>query len=158
MSPRDVHTRSAIHAAAAGAVFDSVVPQRTRRVDMPEGHKLTVANGFNVNVFADKLQQPRFMALSPNGDVFITEPSGGKVTVLRDADKNGVAETKETFASGLTRPFGIAFWKDYLYIGNNDAVVRFAYKAGQITAAGSFEKLADLPPSNAGVIAIPPSA
>ena len=123
----------------------------TRRVDMPEGHKLTVAAGFNVSVFADKLQNPRFMALAPNGDVFITEPSAGKVTVLRDADKDGIAETKETFATGLTRPFGIAFWKDYLYIGNNDAVVRFAYKPGQIAAAGAPEKLADLPPSNAGV-------
>jgi glucose/arabinose dehydrogenase len=132
----------------------------TRRVDMPEGHKLTVADGFNVSVFADKLQNPRFMALAPNGDVFITEPSAGKVTVLRDADKDGVAETKVKFAgcdagadcdTRLTRPFGIAFWKDYLYIGNNDAVVRFAYKSGQIAAAGSPEKLADLPPSNAGV-------
>ena len=40
---------------------------------MPEGHQLTVADGFNVNVFADKLQIPRFMALAPIGDVFVTE-------------------------------------------------------------------------------------
>jgi len=123
-----------------------------RIVAMPDGHKLTLAAGFNVNVFADGLQMPRFMALAPNGDVFVTESmASGKVTVLRDADHDGVAETKATFAEGLTRPFGIAFWKDYLYIGNNDALVRFAYKAGQMAAAGPPEKLADLPPSNAGV-------
>src|SRR5262245_998949 len=90
-----------------------------RIVAMPDGHKLTLAEGFNVTVFADGLQMPRFMAIAPNGDVFVTESMmSGRVTVLRDADHDGVAETKATFAEGLTRPFGIAFWKDYLYIGN----------------------------------------
>jgi glucose/arabinose dehydrogenase len=123
-----------------------------RNVAMPDGHKLTVPAGFNVNVFADGLQMPRFMALAPNGDVFVTESmTSGRITVLRDTDHDGVAETKATFAEGLTRPFGIAFLKDYLYIGNNDAVVRFKYTAGQMAAAGPPEKLTDLPPSNAGV-------
>ena len=51
------------------------------------------------------------MALAPNGDVFVAEPArgNGKITVLRDADQDGVAETRETFASGLNRPFGLAF-------------------------------------------------
>lgn len=125
----------------------------TRVVAMPDGHQLTVPQGFMVNVFADKLQLPRFMALAPNGDVFLAEPlrDAARITVLRDADHDGVAETRETFATGLNRPFGLAFWKHYLYVGNNDSVVRFAYKAGQTVAAGPPEKVVDLPPSDAAL-------
>jgi len=125
----------------------------TRVVAMPEGHRLTVPAGFHVTVFADHLQFARFMALAPNGDVFLAEPvrNAGAITVLRDADKDGVAETRETFATGLNRPFGLAFWNDYLYVGNNDSVVRFTYKTGQTKANGSAEKIVDLPPSDAAL-------
>src|SRR5262249_8246007 len=64
---------------------------------------------------------------------------------------DGVAETRETFASGLNRPFGLAFWKGYLYVGNNDSVVRFRYRSGQTKAEGAPEKIADLPPSDAAL-------
>jgi glucose/arabinose dehydrogenase len=126
----------------------------TRVVTMPDGHQLTVPAGFTVNLFADRLQMARFMAIAPNGDIFLSEPvsrTAGKITILRDADKDGVAETRETFAAGLNRPFGLAFWKGYLYVGNNDSVIRFAYKTGQIKADGSPEKIADLPPSDAAL-------
>ena len=65
-------------------------------------------------MFADALQLPRFMALAPNGDVFVAEPvrNAATITVLRDADKDGVAEMRETFATGLNRPFGLAFWNN----------------------------------------------
>ena len=87
----------------------------TRVVAMPDGHRLTVPAGFAVNLFAEKLEFARFMALAPNGDVFLADPvrGAGKITILRDADKDGVAETRETFATGLNRPFGVAFWKKY---------------------------------------------
>jgi glucose/arabinose dehydrogenase len=120
---------------------------------MPDGHRLTVPPGFAVNVFAADLQFARFMALAPNGDVFLAEPvrNGGRITVLRDADHDGTAETRETFVAGLNRPFGLAFWKDYLYVGNNDSVVRFAYKVGQTKASGGAEKIVDLPASDAAL-------
>src|SRR6059058_1290960 len=125
----------------------------TRTVPLPDGHHLTVPDGFSVNVFADKFEVPRSMALAPNGDIFLTDSltTDGKILVLRDKDKDGVAETREVFAAGLNHPFGIAFWKNYLYVGNNDAVVRFTYKAGQTKADGAPEKIVDLPPSNAAV-------
>jgi len=126
----------------------------TRVVAMPDGHPLTVPAGFSVNTFADHLQLARFMALAPNGDVFLSEPvsrTAGKITILRDTDKDGVAETRETFATGLNRPFGLAFWKSYLYVGNNDSVIRYTYRPGQIAAEGSPEKIADLPPSDAAL-------
>jgi len=125
----------------------------TRVVAMPDGHTLTVPDGFSVNVFARDLQLPRFMALAPNGDVLLSEPfrGAGRITVLRDADQDGVAEIRETFATGLNRPFGLALWKSYLYVGNNDSVVRVAYAPGQVTASGPPEKVIDLPPSDAAL-------
>ena len=125
----------------------------TRTVPMPDGHRLTAPARFTVSIFADTLQLPRFMTLAPNGDVFVAEPfrNAATITVLRDADKNGVAELRETFAAGLNRPFGLAFWKNYLYVGNNDSIVRFAYTPGQLKAAGAPEKIVDLPPSDAAL-------
>ena len=125
----------------------------TRVVPMPDGHQLTVPAGFRVTLFADKLQFARFMALAPNGDVFLAEPvtRAGKITILRDADGDGVAEWRETFAAGLNRPFGLAFWKNYLYVGNNDSVVRFAYERGQTKAPGEPERITELPPSDAAL-------
>jgi glucose/arabinose dehydrogenase len=125
----------------------------TRVVAMPEGHRLTVPTGFTVSVFADKLPMARFMALAPNGDIFLSEPvrDDGHITVLRDADRDGIAETRATFATGLNRPFGLAFWKNYLYIGNNDAVMRARYEPGQTAVDGPLEKIADLPPSDAAL-------
>jgi len=123
----------------------------TAVVEMPEGRRLTVPEGFTVNVFADDLQHARWMALSPNGDVFLAESRRGEITVLRDADGNGIAEARSTFARGLNRPFGLAFWRGFLYVGNNDAIVRFRYSAGQVEAAGPPETLAALPPSDRAV-------
>jgi glucose/arabinose dehydrogenase len=126
----------------------------TRVVALPDGHHLTVPAGFTVNLFADHLQMARVMALAPNGDVFLSEPvsrTAGRITILRDADHDGVAESRETFATGLNRPFGLAFWKEFLYVGNNDSVIRFAYRAGQSAADGTPEKIADLPASDAAL-------
>ncbi len=120
----------------------------TAVVEMPEGRRLTVPEGFTVNAFADDLQHARWMALAPNGDVFLAESRRGQVTVLRDADADGVAEARHTFARDLSRPFGLAFWREFLYVGNNDAVVRFAYSTGQLEATGPPETLASLPPSD----------
>lgn len=126
----------------------------TRVVSMPDGHQLSVPAGFNVTIYADKLQMARVMALAPNGDVFLSEPvsrTAGKITILRDTNHDGVAETRETFATGLNRPFGLAFWRNYLYVGNNDSVIRLKYTPGQTVSEGAPEKIADLPPSDAAL-------
>jgi glucose/arabinose dehydrogenase len=133
MSVRVIAAILAVFVQQLPAPFDTPwFGKPTRVVPMTDEHRLTVPAGFTVSLFADALQLPRFMALAPNGDVFVAEPArnAAKITVLGDADKDGVAETRETFAAGLNRPFGLAFWKNYLYVGNNDSVVRFAYAAG----------------------------
>jgi glucose/arabinose dehydrogenase len=103
--------------------------------------------GFKVNVFAEGLggtNAPRKMAVAPNGDVFVTLSGDSRITVLRDADGDGVAETRSTFASaadGLYLPFGLAFHGDWLYVANTNGVGRFPYRAGQQRAAGRGEAI-----------------
>ena len=120
-------------------------------VERPESAVLTVPSGFEVEVFARGLRGPRFMAMAPNGDVFVTQGRAGEVIVLRDEDGDGTADRTESYATDLNRPFGIAFHDGYLYIANNDAVVRIPYASGQLRAEGAPEHVVDLPPSGAGV-------
>ena len=129
------------------------------------GHKPVAAPGLAVNAFATGLNHPRWMQVLPNGDVAVSEAcflpapinslfdyamqstmlraaatgvSPNRITLLRDADGDGVAETRETFLEGLNQPFGMALLGDTFYVGNVDGVVAFPYIAGatRITAPG----------------------
>lgn len=123
---------------------DAVNPPRV--VPRPPGAQLILPHGFSADTFAEgDFTQPRWLALAPNGDVFVSDSRAGKIIILRDANKDGVAEQRFTFVEGMKQPFGMAFWKNYLYIGNTDAVLRFTYKPGQTKAEGTPEKIADLP-------------
>src|SRR5438309_5301723 len=118
-----------------------------RVIPKPEGAKLNLPPGFEINTFAEGgFEQPRWMALAPNGDVFLADAAAaGKLIVLRGTNNDGVADQRFTFAENLFQPFGIGFWKDYVYVGNTNAVVRFHYQPGQTKAEGPPEKIADLP-------------
>ena len=110
----------------------------------PEGAWPKAPAGFMVSLFAKELRSPRATVTAPNGDVFVSESYANRVRVLRDADGDGVAETAEIFADGLRQPFGIAFHPpganpQYVYVANTDSVVRFAYKSGDLKAAGGPE-------------------
>lgn len=117
----------------------------SRVVSQPSNASLTVPKGFKVNVFAEGgFKQPRWMALAPNGDVFLSDAQGNTVYILRDNNKDGVADERFVFSDKLDQPFGIAFYKDWVYVANTSAVVRFKYKAGQTQAEGEPEKLIEL--------------
>lgn len=119
---------------------------QSKVIPRPDGAELTLPPGFQVSVFADTdLQQPRHLALSSNGDVFVSEPQGNRISILRDTNNDGRVDERFVFATGLNRPFGMAFWRNYLYVGNTNSLVRFAYKPGQTKAEGEPEKIADLP-------------
>jgi len=72
-------------------------------------------------------------------------PSADRITLLRDADGDGVAETRSVFLSGLYSPFGMALVKDTLYVANSDAVVRFPYTRGETRITAAAVKVVDLP-------------
>jgi glucose/arabinose dehydrogenase len=140
----------------------------------PPGAHPTAAAGTSVNALAEGLQHPRWLYVLPNGDVLVAEtnappkpedgkgikgwvmkklmsragagvPSANRITLLRDADGDGVAETRSVLLSGLHSPFGMALVGQQLYVADTDAVLRFPYTEGetQITAKG--EKVVDLP-------------
>jgi glucose/arabinose dehydrogenase len=111
----------------------------------PKGFLPTVPKGFQVNVFATGFKSPRFLATAPNGDIFVADSGAGKIYVLRDAHHTGGAQEREEFAAGLNQPFGIAFHEGFVYVGDTDAVLRFAYDAQSSKRQGEAEKLLELP-------------
>jgi glucose/arabinose dehydrogenase len=124
-------------------------------VPRPEKAWPKVPPGFQVQLFASGLDNPRLIRTAPNGDVFLAESSSGKIRVFRGITGDGKPKQTEVYASGLTRPYGIAFYppgKDpqWIYIGNTDSVVRFPYKTGDLQAAAGPEKIADLPSASRG--------
>ena len=106
---------------------------------------LTVPPGFQIAVYASGFGKPRLMALSPNGDVFVSDAKTGEVSVLADRDGNGVPETRQVYVGGLNIPHGLAFHGAFLYVATTDAVLRFPYQPGDLTARGAPEKVVDLP-------------
>ena len=101
--------------------------------------------GFKVSLYSSGFKQPRFMALSPSGDLFVSDPQAGTVVVVLDRNRDGAADRQVVYASGLNRPHGLAFHGGYLYVANTDGVVRFPYKSGDLKASGPAEKLLSLP-------------
>ena len=72
-------------------------------------------------------------------------PSPNRIILLRDADGDGAAEMKATFAQGLKSPFGMTLVRDTLYVANTDGVVSFPYRTGQTEVSGVGTKVFDLP-------------
>jgi glucose/arabinose dehydrogenase len=132
------------------------------------------AAGLSVRPFASGLDHPRWLYVLPNGDVLVAEtnappgksgiggikgkvmgsvkkraggavPSANRITLLRDADGDGVAETRSVFAGNLHSPFGMALVGDMLYIANANALVRARYSEGDLKLTATPEKVADLP-------------
>ena len=108
-------------------------PQRIAR---PAGANLNLPPGFQANVFAEGFRHARYLHVAPNGDVFLAELRAGRISVLRDADGDGVAETVRTFADGLSLPHGLAIRGDWLYVGEVGRILRFAYRPGDLAANG----------------------
>jgi glucose/arabinose dehydrogenase len=114
-------------------------------VKPPTGFLPTVPSGFRVNVFAEKFKQPRWLAVAPNGNVFLADSGAGAIVVLRDPENTGGAQEREVFTDGLQRPFGIAFHENYVYIGATNELVRFSYDPKTSKRLGEKEHLLDLP-------------
>jgi glucose/arabinose dehydrogenase len=137
------------------------------------GTKPVAASDLYVSQLAAHLEHPRWLYVLPNGDVLVAEsnappapkekgirawfyrrffrkagaavPSADRITLLRDADGNGVAETRSVLLSGLMSPFGMALVGDQLYVANADALVRFPYQPGQTTISTAPETVVALP-------------
>ena len=107
-----------------------------REVKRPVGTKPKAPDGFTVALFAEGLELPRLIRTAPNGDLFVAETIEGRVTILRPG-VDGELVKSEVFASGLSEPFGIAFYPlgpnpKWVYVAESNRVVRFAYKSGDL--------------------------
>lgn len=138
------------------------------------GSKPVAAAGTTVAAFADGFDHPRWLYVLPNGDVLVAEtngpprpednkgikawfkkramkkagaatPSANRITLLRDSNSDGVADTRTIFLSGLRSPFGMALIGNDLYVANTDALVRFPYTSGATQIASPGSKVTDLP-------------
>ncbi|MFZ0232685.1 MAG: PQQ-dependent sugar dehydrogenase [Candidatus Acidiferrales bacterium] len=106
--------------------------------------------GFTVQLYAKELDNPRWITTAPNGDFFVAETHGGDIKVFRGITKEGTPELVGTFASGITGPYGIAFYPpgndpQWIYIGSVNSVDRIPYQNGDLKARGAKEHIADLP-------------
>jgi glucose/arabinose dehydrogenase/cytochrome c5 len=111
--------------------------------------------GFKVGLYTTGLNNPRLIRTAPNGDFFVAETEKGQIMVFRGITADGKPKTTSIFASGLNEPFGIAFYPPgpnpkWLYIGNTNAVVRFPYKNGDLTATGPSQHIANLAANGRG--------
>ena len=138
----------------------------------PAGKTPVAASGLAVEPFAAELDHPRWIYVLPNGDVLVAEanrpakkpaglrawvmakvqkragaatPSADRITLLRDADADGIVEQRSVFLKDLHSPFGMALIGNQLYVANADAVLRFDYAPGATQITGSGTKIADLP-------------
>jgi glucose/arabinose dehydrogenase len=114
------------------------------RVPAQEG-AVRLPPGFRMETFASGLGAPRFMAVSPSGDLFVSVPSRGQIEALPDRDGDGRADRAVVHADGLNRPHGLAFFRGFLYVAETDAVVRFPYRAGDLAAGRPEVVIRDLP-------------
>ena len=106
--------------------------------------------GFKVDLYADGLNGPRLIRTAPNGDIFVAEMRAGDIRIFRGMTADGKPQQTSVFASGLSHPFGIAFYPpgpnpQWIYIGNTNAVVRIPYQNGDLKARGEPQHLFDLP-------------
>ncbi len=124
-------------------------------VEPPASAKLAVPPGFHVDVFARDLLGPRRMVAAANGDVLVTETSGGRVTVLRPSADAASVAARSVFAAGLKQPFGLALYPDaihpqWLYVAETNRVVRYAYGTGDLVARGAPEIVVPSLPAGGG--------
>jgi glucose/arabinose dehydrogenase len=124
-----------------------------RIVPRPDGAWPVAPPGFKVELVASGLAGPRVIRAAPNGDLFVAESAGGRISVLRGIGANGKPERIEVFADSFNHPddvYGIAFYPPgpdpkWVYVGQSGSVVRFAYQSGQLHASGAPQHIADLP-------------
>jgi glucose/arabinose dehydrogenase len=144
-------------------------------VGWPMNGKPTAGEGLAVEAFASGLDHPRWLYVLPNGDVLVAETntppkgadagggikdwfagffmdkagaasvSANRITLLRDTDKDGVADVKVPFIQGLNSPFGMVLIGDRFYVANADGIVRFDYQDGATELKSTMTKVADLP-------------
>lgn len=140
-------------------------------VGWPAGKTPVVPQGFNISKFADSLLNPRWIYIGPNGDIFVCESNGNntniqklkgivsgkkkssnidddasanRITLFRDANGDGIPETRTVFLTGLHNPLGMLILNNTFYVANTDAVMAYPYQSGQTSITAPGHKITDI--------------
>lgn len=146
-----------------------VVNNFSKVLGWPAGQKPVAPAGFTVTKFADNFQNPRWIYVAPNGDIFVTEAateapekveydkmgtaktesqnygSANEIILFRDTDGNGTYRSRHVYKTGLNQPFGMLVIGKHFYVANTDALLRFDYNEKSTELSGSGQKIVDLP-------------
>jgi glucose/arabinose dehydrogenase len=135
--PQPFHTPSATNAP--------------RVIARPDGTQLSVPQGFDVEVYAEGFQRPRFMLQGPSQEILLSDSAeNGSVWVLQDKDRDFKGEAKKKILEGLDRPFGLALWKDYLYVAETTSLKRYTYDSKAMQVEGKGQELVSWKDFNKG--------
>jgi glucose/arabinose dehydrogenase len=146
------------------------VKNYSKVIGWPENKTPRAPAGFSVTKFAEGLQNPRWLYVTPNGDILVAEAnteskgvkkvaekisgkaesqntgeSANRITLLRDKDSDGRAELKQVLLFGLNQPFGMLVLGNALYVANTDAIMQYPYQPGQTQIKSEGKKILDLP-------------
>jgi glucose/arabinose dehydrogenase/cytochrome c2 len=124
-------------------------PQLTAR---PANAELALPPGFHIEPFATHLMGPRRMLVAPNGDIFVSEINGGRISVLHPTPDGTRAASTHVYLQGLKTPFGLAFYPNaddprWLYVAETNRVTRYAYRIGDVKPGGDAEVVVPKLPS-----------
>jgi glucose/arabinose dehydrogenase/sugar lactone lactonase YvrE len=144
----------------------------SKLIPWPKGRSPTAPPGFTVSLYADGLLRPRWLYVLPNGDVLVAESansgsrrdtllseeeltarwasgnrghSANRITLLRDADRDGKPEFRSILLAGLNRPVGMLFLDGWLYVANTDELVRYPFRLGDTTVIVPPRRVIELP-------------
>jgi glucose/arabinose dehydrogenase/cytochrome c2 len=163
-------------ASALSADWRQDAPGRTHRIDLaalpppfatpssrngprltarPAAAELAVPPGFHVDAFAANLKGPRKMLLAANGDILVSEPNGGRISVLHPAPDGARAARADVYVRGLKQPFGLAFYPNaghpqWLYVAETNRVTRYPYRTGDVKPRGDAQSVIPLLPNGGG--------
>ncbi len=117
---------------------------RPQVVERPDGSRLQVPQGFMIEEYASGFNRPRMMLAGPSGELLLSETvANGAVLLLLDKDKDGKPEERRKLIENLDRPFGMAWWKDYLYVAETTSLKRYKYNKSAMTV-GAGEELVSM--------------
>jgi len=139
---------SAVGLLAQVQQFESKLPapfttpssdNRPRVIRQPSGAQLQVPHGFEIEEYATGFDTPRFMYTAPGGEIILSDSSAGAVFILTDKNKGYKNPDRKKILEGLDRPYGLAIWKDYLYVGERTSIKRYKYDPKAMTATSGQE-------------------
>jgi glucose/arabinose dehydrogenase len=150
-SQRNLKTNSTNRVELPAPFATESARKSSKAIGWPEGKTPVAPPGFIVTRFADKLTNPRWIYVTPNGDILVSESMTNKqrspntIILFRDTNKDGIPDLRTTFMKDLNQPLGMLILNGWFYVANTDGVYRYPYKAEQTEISAAGEKILSLP-------------